>query len=119
VTAGAGGVVTDFVGIGALSTTQANVMFPSPIAGTATALYVASAAAAGSGHTFTYTAMGGSTGGTAEALTCTISGASATACNDTGHTFTIAAADLLSLRMVGTSSSAATQHLFCLKVTTP
>ncbi len=118
VTAGAGGSVTDFVGIGALSTTQANVMFPSAITGTATALYAASSTAPTNPRTFIYTVMGGTTGGTAEAITCTIS-STATACNDTGHTFAITAGDLLSVKMVSSTSSAAAQHMFCLKVTVP
>jgi hypothetical protein len=114
-----GAGATDFIGIGALSTTQALTWLPAPYTGTAVALYVSSGAAAGSAKTFTYTVMGGTTGATAEALTCAITGTSQVACNDTGHTFAITAADLLSLKVVTTAASATTTHSWCLKVTVP
>jgi hypothetical protein len=114
-----GANATDFIGIGALSTTQASIWFPASFTGTATKLYVVSGTNPGSAKSFIYTLMGGSAGTTASSITCTISGASATTCNDTAHTMAITAADLISLRNVTSSASNTTVHMYCVEGTVP
>jgi hypothetical protein len=113
-----GSNVTDYIGIGALSLTQAQVWFPASFTGTATKLYTSQSVAAGSGKSYVYTVMGGSAGTTASNITCT-SATAAVACNDTAHTFAITAGDLLSVRVVVSSSAGTPTHTFCLEGTIP
>ena len=87
--------------IGASSLT--NFGLPAPLVAPIKSLYVQLSAAPGSGDTMIITLMDGAT---AESLTCTVSGASATTCNDTTHSFTPALGDLLTWRAVSTSGSA-------------
>ena len=74
-------------------------------AGTVNSLYAHVSSANGSGQTVALTL---SKNASTQTVTCTI-GNSASTCNDTAHSFTFAAGDLLTVKMVdaGTSTSAA------------
>ena len=88
-------------GGGVSSTTETNVDVESPAAVTVTNFYVQLSAAVGAGNSvaFTWRKNAADT-----AITCTISGASATTCNDTTHTATLAQADLIDIKAVGTGT---------------
>lgn len=79
------------------SSTEANVSANAPAAAAISNMFVSMSAAPGTGNTiaFTYRDAGSST-----ALTCTISGASATSCSDTTHTFTPTVGDALAVQLV-------------------
>lgn len=88
-------------GGGVSSTTETNVDVESPSAVTVTNFYVQLSAAVGAGNSvaFTWRKNAADT-----PLTCTISGASATTCNDTTHSATLAQADLVDIKAVGTGT---------------
>jgi hypothetical protein len=73
------------------STTEANVDVPAPFAAQINNLYVQLSAPPGTGNTFTFTLRDNSI---SQSLTCII-GNQSTGCNDTTHSFTPAAGDLL------------------------
>jgi hypothetical protein len=83
------------------SSTESNVDLEAPNAATISNFYVQLSAALGLGNTtvFTWRKNGADT-----ALTCTITGASATSCNDTAHTLTVAQGDLLDVKAVTTGT---------------
>jgi hypothetical protein len=89
------------VGGAAASTTEATVSGKAPSASSISNLFVSMSAAPGTGNTiaFTYRDAGSST-----ALTCTISGASATSCSDITHSFTPTLGDALSVQVVTTGT---------------
>lgn len=111
-----GAGATDFVGLANLSTTEAAVQFPMPIGGTFTKLYVQTSVAPGASKTFVFTV---DKGAVAQTITCTISGNTATSCNDTAHSFTFAAGDLISVKDVTSASSGTGTVSFGLYGTTP
>ena len=85
------------VGGALASTTEANVTANAPAAAAISMLYVSISSAPGTGNSvaFTYRDAGSST-----ALTCTISGATATTCNDITHSFTPTVGDAISIQVV-------------------
>ena len=85
------------VGGALASTTEANVTANAPAAAAISNLYVSISSAPGTGNSvaFTYRDAGSST-----ALTCIISGATATTCNDTADSFTPTVGDALSVQVV-------------------
>lgn len=86
-------------GGGLPSGTEANVQGASPAA-TISSFYVQLSANIGVGNTIALTFR---KAGADQTVTCTISGA-ASACNDTTHTFTVTAGDLLSIKGVTTGT---------------
>lgn len=95
-------------GGGIPQTTEANVDVPSPSATTITNLQVGVSAAPGTGNSYTITLRDG---GVSEAVTCTISGASATSCSDLTHSFNVAQGDLIDWQIVSAGTIAATPTL--------
>lgn len=89
------------VGGAQASTTEANVTANAPAAAAISNMYVTLSVAPGAGNTaaFTFRDAGSST-----ALTCTISGASATSCQDITHSFTPTVGDALSIQVVTTGT---------------
>jgi hypothetical protein len=87
------------VGGAASSVTEANVTGNAPAAAAISQMYVSLSAAPGTGNSiaFTWRDAGAST-----TVTCTVSGATATACNDTTHTFTPVVGDTLDVQVVTT-----------------
>ena len=83
------------------SSTETNVDIDSPAAVTIQNMTVQMSAAPGVGNSVVYTWRKNAAG---TALTCTISGASATSCSDTTHSFTVAALDLLDIQAVTTGT---------------
>jgi hypothetical protein len=89
------------VGGALASTTEANVTANAPAAAAISNMYVSLSAAPGTGNTvaFTFRDAGSST-----TLTCTISGATATSCNDVTHSFTPVVGDALAIQVVTTGT---------------
>jgi len=83
------------------STTETNVDIDSPAAVTIQNMTVQMSAAPGVGNSAVYTWRKNASD---TALTCTISGASATSCSDTSHNFTTASLDLLDIKAVTTGT---------------
>lgn len=90
------------------SSTEANVDAEAPGAGTIANFYVQLSAAPGLTNSIVFTWR---KAGSSQTLTCTISGASATSCNDTTHSFTVAAGDLLDIQAVVTGSIVGTPNI--------
>ena len=88
-------------GGGLSSATESNVDIDSPAAVTIQNMTVQMSAAPGVGNSITYTWRKNASN---TALTCTISGASATSCSDTAHNFTTASLDLLDIQAVTTGT---------------
>ena len=88
-------------GGGLTSSTETNVDLDSPAAATIQNFSVQMSAAPGVGNSVVYTWRKNAAG---TALTCTISGASATSCNDLTHNFTVAQGDLLDIQAVTTGT---------------
>lgn len=88
-------------GGGIASSTETNVDLDSPAAATIQNFSVQMSAAPGVGNTVVYTWRKNATGTT---LTCTITGASQTACNDTTHTITVVQGDLMDIQAVTTGT---------------
>lgn len=84
-------------GGGACSATETNVDIDSSAAATVSNMYVQLSQALGAGNSVTVTWRDNAASKT---VTCTISGASATACNDTTHSFNVANGDLLDYQLV-------------------
>ena len=89
------------VGGALASATEANVTANAPAAAAISMLYVSLSAAPGTGNTITFTYRDA---GSSTSLTCTISGASATTCNDTSDSFTPTVGDALSVQVVTTGT---------------
>ncbi len=85
------------VGGGAPSGTETNVDVDSPAAATMKNLYVQLASAPGMGNSLTLTMRQNAAD---TSLTCAVSGASATVCNDTTHSFNVSQGDLITLKAV-------------------
>lgn len=88
-------------GGGSCSATETNVDIDSSAAATVSNLYVQLSTALGVGNSVVVTWRDNAT---SKAVTCTISGASATSCNDTTHSFNVANGDLLDYQMVFTGT---------------
>ena len=88
-------------GGGACSATETNVDIDSSAAATVSNMYVQLSQALGAGNSVVVTWRDNAT---SEAVTCTISGASATACNDTTHSFNVANGDLLDYQLAFTGT---------------
>lgn len=84
-------------GGGVPTTTEANVSVPAPAATSVSNLQVSVSVAPGAGNSYTITLRDG---GADQAVTCVISGASATTCQDITHSFNVAAADLIDWKFV-------------------
>jgi len=84
-------------GGGACSATEANVDIDSSATATVSRLYVQLSTALGVGNSVAVTWRAN---GSSQTITCTISGAVATSCNDTTHSFTATSGDLLSYQLV-------------------
>ena len=87
------------------STTETNVDIDAPAAVTIQNMTVQMSVAPGIGNSIVFTWRKNATN---TALTCTISGASATSCSDTTHNFSTAALDLLDISTVTTGTVAGT-----------
>ncbi len=95
-------------GGGGSSGTETNVDVDSPAAATLTNFYVQSSVALGAGNTGVFTL---SKNATPQSVTCTISGASATSCSDTTHSFSVSQGDLLTVKLVTTGTLVVTPNL--------
>jgi hypothetical protein len=84
-------------GGGIPQTTEANVDVAAPAAATISHLSVGISVAPGAGNSYTFTFRDA---GSDTALTCTISGASATSCVDNTHSVNIGAGDLIDWKLV-------------------
>lgn len=111
---------TDYIAFGAQKTTaaqgtQATAAMVWPFNATAYDLYCTEATAADNSTGNTFTVNGGTSGTTAESLTCAMSTttASTTSCHDTTHSFSITAGDLLNIAVVNGNSAAATGVVSC------
>jgi len=97
------------LGGGALpSTTEANVQVRSPVASTITNMFVQLSAPLGSGNAGVFTF---DKAGSPQSVTCTISGVSATACDDATHSFSVSQGDLLDIELVTTGTIVATPNI--------
>lgn len=98
---------TQYLAIGggaAVSSTEANVEIQSPAAATISNLSVQLSAALGLSTSAVFTWRDSSS---SQALTCTISGASATTCTDNTHSFNAAQGDELDIQVVTTGTPSA------------
>lgn len=97
-------VGTQYVAIGGggqASATEADVEIGSPSAATISALFVNLDLPPGIGNSIAFTWR---KAGSDQTLTCTVSGAVATTCSDTTHSFTVAQGDLIDIKLVTTGS---------------
>lgn len=118
---GSGGLITEAVnavvvatsthfvplgGGGSDDTTETNVQSKISASAAISNLHVVLSAAPGVGNTLAFTLRDGATSGgqSDTALTCSISGASATTCDDTTHSVTPSAADFLDWKIVPTGT---------------
>lgn len=69
--------------------------------GTISSMYIKQSGVSGASKTWTYTVY---KNGSSTSMTCAISGGTDTSCNDTTHTFTVAAGDYLHINCAPTSS---------------
>ena len=96
-------------GGGPPNSTEANVQSASPAA-TISKFYVHLSANIGTGNTIAFTFRDG---GSDQSVTCTISGAANT-CNDTTHSVTVAAGDIISIKAVTTGTVVITPQIVIL-----
>lgn len=101
ITVTAGTYYAPIGGGGLPNATEASVDVASPTATTVANLQVGVSAAPGTGNTYVITLRDGAAD---KALTCTISGASATTCQDLTHSFNIAQNDLIDWKIVTTGT---------------
>ncbi len=95
-------------GGGLPSGTETNVDTSAPSAATVTNFDVQISSAPGMGNSIVFTWRQNAAG---TSLTCTISGAVATSCNDSTHSFLVAQGDLLTIQLVTTGIIAGTPNL--------
>jgi hypothetical protein len=88
-------------GGGSCSATETNVDIDSPATATVSKMYVQLSQALGAGNSVAVTWRANAS---SQTVTCTISGASATSCNDTTHSFTATTGDLLTYQLVFTGT---------------
>jgi hypothetical protein len=95
-------------GGGNRSTTETDVDAEAPSAATVSNFYANVSTALGAGNSAVFTYRDNAVG---TSVTCTISGASATTCNDSTHSFAAAKGDLLTIQVVTTGTIVATPTL--------
>lgn len=95
-------------GGGSPSTTETNVDIDSPAAATITNFYAQLSVALGMGNTGVFTLRKNAS---SQSVTCTISGAAATSCNDTTHSFSVSQGDLLTVQLVTTGTIVVTPNV--------
>jgi hypothetical protein len=98
---------TQYLAIGggaAVSSTEASVEIESPTAASVSNLSVQLSAALGIGASAVFTWRDGAS---AQVLTCTVSGATATTCADNTHSFSVAQGDEIDIQVVTTGTPAA------------
>ncbi len=95
-------------GGGSISTTETNVDIDAPAAATLTNMYVQLSVALGMGNSGVFTMRKNAA---SQSVTCTISGASATSCNDTAHSFAVSQGDLLTIQLVTTGTIVVTPNI--------
>ena len=95
-------------GGGGLSTTETNVDIDSPVAATITNMYVQLSVALGIGNQGVFTFRKNAV---SQSVTCTISGSSATSCNDSTHSFNVSQGDLLTIQLVTTGTIVVTPNI--------
>lgn len=88
-------------GGGACSATETNVDIDSPATATVAKMFVQLSIPLGAGNSVAVTWRANAS---SQTVTCTISGASATSCNDTTHSFTATTADLLAYQLAFTGT---------------
>jgi len=96
------------VGGGSPSTTETDVDTEAPSAATITNFYASVSVALGAGNSAVFTYRDNAVG---QSLTCTISGASATTCNDSTHSFNTVKGDLLTIQVVTSGTIVVTPTL--------
>jgi hypothetical protein len=96
------------VGGGLPSSTEANVQATAPISSAISNMYVVMSAAIGAGNSIAFTYRDNAS---SQAVTCTISGASAKTCSDTTHSFTPSVGDQLAIQIVTTGTVVATPNI--------
>jgi hypothetical protein len=95
---------TGWVGVGLIcNSSEAPCNIQQPQIGTISNFYVGTNVAPGAGQTYTVTMRKNASNQT---VTCTISGAAATTCNDTTHSFSVAAADNVTVQIVSSGAAA-------------
>jgi hypothetical protein len=100
--------VTYYTPPGGLGVNQ-NTAALSSFAGTFSNLYIRTADSPGTGNTYVFTLyVGAPVSMSATSVTCTISGASATTCNDATHTAAITAGQAWAIQVVTSTSATAT-----------
>lgn len=110
-----GAGVTTYLGTLGSSTTETDIRMVMPVAGVLRNLYVVALAAPGAAQTFTYTARINAVDST---ITCALSGAAATTGNDTTHTGTVAAGDVVTVKLVTSAGAAVTRHAIGVELAT-
>jgi hypothetical protein len=95
-------------GGGTPSTTEANVDVEAPSAATITNFYAQLSVALGAGNTGVFTWR---KAGVNQSVTCTVTGAAQTSCNDLTHSFTVAQGDLIDIQLVTTGTIVVTPNL--------
>jgi hypothetical protein len=95
-------------GGGSPSTTETNVDVDSPAAATITNFYAQLSVALGAGNSGVFTMRKNAS---SQSVTCTISGASATNCSDTTHSFAVSQGDLLTVQLVTTGTIVVTPNV--------
>jgi len=90
------------------STTEVNVDVEAPSAATITNFYVQMSVALGMGNTGVFTWR---KAGVSQSVTCTITGAAQTSCNDLTHSFTVAQGDLIDIQLVTTGTIVVTPNI--------
>ena len=89
------------VGGGLPSTTETDVDTEAPSAATISNFYASTSVAFGVGNSAVFTYRNNASD---QSMTCTISGASATSCNDSTHSFNVAKGDLVTIKVVTTGT---------------
>lgn len=98
---------TWFFSVGNAATIEAQVYFTAPVAGTIKNLYAQAAAVPGAGQTYTYAVM---KNGAPQTLTCQTAGGAASGSHDTTHSFSVAAGDLVTVRVLVSVTAAVVNH---------
>lgn len=99
--------VTNYAGFGTICASGSETSCPVPVSAPATMknFYASTANAPSAGQTYTFTLRKNLADTT---ITCAISGASATTCSDLTHTVSVAAADIVDVKMVSSATATST-----------
>lgn len=107
---------TWFVGIGGNNAAEGFVLVPMAQAGTIDKMYCQTQAAPAAGQTFTQTIRKAAAD---TALTCQMTSAGTT-CNDTTHSFSVVAGDIIDIKVVTSATSGTANGMNCgMRLTTP